>query len=209
MKRNNHFTDFISHHLSLRHCIVSISLISYLNEYWCHQNCEAVAEYCWHNCSIIFSWTKGRKNSIQHHCLYVTVIWSWFIGLHMEMNETFVRFEVFIVVKIQVRVLWVVTLCSVVVGYQCFTGSCYLHLHPAEHYTVSQPRRPWLESDIYLEDIIYVRVLFCFSRCIVFKLCRLAMVVWAALHLAPVVQVKSAVVWAFPEMKWFLSIRMR
>jgi hypothetical protein len=32
------------------------------------------------------------------------------------------------VVMFQVKVFWVVTLCSVVVGYQCFRGPCYLHL---------------------------------------------------------------------------------
>jgi hypothetical protein len=31
-----------------------------------------------------------------------------------------VSFEVFTAVKIEVKVFWVVTLCSVVVGYQCF-----------------------------------------------------------------------------------------
>jgi len=39
-----------------------------------------------------------------------------------------VRFEVFMVVKIQVEVFWVVTLCSIVVGYQCFRGPCCFHL---------------------------------------------------------------------------------
>jgi hypothetical protein len=36
---------------------------------------------------------------------------------------------VFTAVKIQVEVFWVVTPCSVVVGYQCFRGPCCLHLH--------------------------------------------------------------------------------
>jgi hypothetical protein len=37
--------------------------------------------------------------------------------------------EIFMVVKIQVMVFWVMTLCSVVVEYQYFGGSCcYLHL---------------------------------------------------------------------------------
>jgi hypothetical protein len=40
-----------------------------------------------------------------------------------------VRFEVFIAVKIQVEVFWVVMVCSVRVGYQCFGGPCCLHLH--------------------------------------------------------------------------------
>jgi hypothetical protein len=39
---------------------------------------------------------------------------------------TDVRFEALTAVKIQV-VFWVVMPCSVVVGYQCFRGSCQLH----------------------------------------------------------------------------------
>jgi hypothetical protein len=39
-----------------------------------------------------------------------------------------VRFEVFVVVKIQVEVLWVVVLCRVVVGSQNFGGFCCLCL---------------------------------------------------------------------------------
>jgi hypothetical protein len=46
-------------------------------------------------------------------------------GLHIT-NDTRdlkgVTFEVFIAVKIQVKVFWVVMLCNVVVGYQCFGG---------------------------------------------------------------------------------------
>jgi len=45
---------------------------------------------------------------------------------------TYQRFEVFMVVKIQVEVFWVVTACSVVVGYQHFRGLCSLHLHPED-----------------------------------------------------------------------------
>jgi hypothetical protein len=37
-------------------------------------------------------------------------------------------FEVFMMVKIQVEVFWVVTPCNVAVGYQCFGGSCCFHL---------------------------------------------------------------------------------
>jgi hypothetical protein len=40
------------------------------------------------------------------------------------------RFEVFTVEKIQVEVFWVVTPCSVVVGYQRFRVPCCLHLNP-------------------------------------------------------------------------------
>jgi len=38
-----------------------------------------------------------------------------------------VRFEVLMEVKIEVEDFWVVTPCSVVVGYQCFIGPCFLH----------------------------------------------------------------------------------
>jgi hypothetical protein len=41
-------------------------------------------------------------------------------------------------------VFWVVTLCSVVRGYQRFRGMYHLHLQgsPSSHHTTSQPRRP-------------------------------------------------------------------
>jgi hypothetical protein len=66
-----------------------------------------------------------------------------------------VRLEVFTVVKIHVMVLWVVTLCSNVVGYQHFKELCHLQLqHPEDggsmalgntgilqHYMLLQPRR--------------------------------------------------------------------
>jgi hypothetical protein len=38
------------------------------------------------------------------------------------------RFQAFTTVKIQIEILWVVTPCSVVVGYQRFRGPCCLHL---------------------------------------------------------------------------------
>jgi len=37
-------------------------------------------------------------------------------------------FEAFMAAMLQVNVLWVVTVHCVVVGYQCFRGSCCLHL---------------------------------------------------------------------------------
>jgi len=36
-------------------------------------------------------------------------------------------YEALTVVLFQVEVFWVVTPCSVVVGYQCFRGPCHLH----------------------------------------------------------------------------------
>jgi len=38
------------------------------------------------------------------------------------------RFEAPEAMRIQVAVFWVVTPCSVVVGYRCFGGPCCLHL---------------------------------------------------------------------------------
>jgi hypothetical protein len=56
--------------------------------------------------------------------------------------------EAFMAVIFQVEALWVVTPCSVVVGYQIFGGPCYPHVHfgtsetlVPQHYTVSQARR--------------------------------------------------------------------
>jgi hypothetical protein len=54
-------------------------------------------------------------------------------------------------VKNQVEVFWVVTLCSVTVGYRRFGEACF-HGPPnlrnvgiSPHYTASHPRRPELE----------------------------------------------------------------
>jgi hypothetical protein len=44
-------------------------------------------------------------------------------------TTTIVRLEVFMAVKIQTEIFWVVMPCSVVVGYQHFRGPCCLHLH--------------------------------------------------------------------------------
>jgi len=48
----------------------------------------------------------------------------------------YVRFEVFMAVKIQIEVFWVVMPCSVVLGYKHFRGPCCLHLI-TQHYAVS------------------------------------------------------------------------
>jgi len=55
-------------------------------------------------------------------------------------------------VKIQVVVLWVVTSCSIAVGYQRFEGPCCLHLHGEVRgvNTASQPSRSGLEISISL-----------------------------------------------------------
>jgi hypothetical protein len=45
---------------------------------------------------------------------------SLFLLLILIDMEAFARFEAFTAVTFQVMVFWVVTPCSVVVGYQCF-----------------------------------------------------------------------------------------
>jgi len=40
-----------------------------------------------------------------------------------------VRLKVFTVMKIQIVLYCVLTPCSDIVGYQCFRGPCYIHLH--------------------------------------------------------------------------------
>jgi hypothetical protein len=49
--------------------------------------------------------------------------------LHDLNRPHHMRLEVFTVINIQVPVLYVVSPCSYVVGYQSFGGSCWLHLH--------------------------------------------------------------------------------
>jgi hypothetical protein len=50
------------------------------------------------------------------------------IGKEREVREiAYARFEVFMAVKIQDEVFWVVTPCSAMVGYQRFRGPCCVH----------------------------------------------------------------------------------
>jgi hypothetical protein len=52
------------------------------------------------------------------------------------MRKTEARFEVFVAVKIQVKVFWVVILCCVATGYQCMRGPCCLAL--LSHQNITQ-----------------------------------------------------------------------
>jgi len=55
--------------------------------------------------------------------------------LQTELNFS-VRFEVITAVKIQIKVFWVVTPCSVAVRYQYFIGPCCCHLQSEVNYAV-------------------------------------------------------------------------
>jgi len=48
--------------------------------------------------------------------------------LRLVKTNTYVRCEVFTEVKIQIKVFWIVTPCSVAVGYQFFREPYCLHL---------------------------------------------------------------------------------
>jgi len=56
-------------------------------------------------------------------------------------NGYFARFDVFMAVKIQVEVFWVVMPCSVVVGHRRFGGPCCLHLQVLVNYHNSTRRQ--------------------------------------------------------------------
>jgi hypothetical protein len=66
------------------------------------------------------------------HVLIVDIDTEMFISscLRWEFvhSKQLIRFEVFTTIEIQVQFFWVVTPCSVVVGYQRFGGPCCLHL---------------------------------------------------------------------------------
>jgi hypothetical protein len=54
----------------------------------------------------------------------------WPLSDKLVTNEFLAILEVFTAMKINVAVCWVVTPCSVVVGYRRFRSPCCLHLHP-------------------------------------------------------------------------------
>jgi hypothetical protein len=60
-------------------------------------------------------------------------------------GHDFASFEAFTAVTFQVEVVWVVTPCSVVVGYHRFRGPRCLYLYP-QHYMASQPRSHVISS---------------------------------------------------------------
>jgi hypothetical protein len=62
--------------------------------------------------------------------------------------ERFLRFEVLTAMKMSMAVIWVVILCGLADGYQCFTLKMEVnHIH-----TASQPRRPSSTWKASVED---------------------------------------------------------
>jgi len=79
--------------------------------------------------NVILCWKKGQGSLDVFDCLHEERL-SHFNGLFSKISLRFsVSFKTFTAVVVQVEVLWVVTPCSVVIGYQRFRGPCYLHLH--------------------------------------------------------------------------------
>jgi hypothetical protein len=79
------------------------------------------------------------------------------------------RFEVYTEVKNQVEVFWVVTACSVPVGYQHFRGPCCLHLQGEVIGITTQKVSSQDASDCLSNCIIRVsNILFLFiKQCII------------------------------------------
>jgi hypothetical protein len=78
--------------------------------------------------------TKQDRRSPNYHVSYVypptisRFCYVYIIPMTLKIYLIEGTFEVFTTVKIRIEVFWVVTLCSVVVGYQRFGGPCCLHL---------------------------------------------------------------------------------
>jgi hypothetical protein len=58
------------------------------------------------------------------------------------------RFEAFMVMKVPAEVFWVVMLCNVMVGYQCFRGPCCLNLYSEDGGFSSE------DLNLYAYDVI-------------------------------------------------------
>jgi hypothetical protein len=113
--------------------------------FWVQQN-ETV-------CSIIFTLEFAHQHElVKHTTFYFTYIKLFFLTVFnvvKNQQASFeARYEVFMAVKIQIEVFWVVTLCSVLVLPSCWHGGSMDIRNVGiilQHYTMSQPRRPRLE----------------------------------------------------------------
>jgi hypothetical protein len=114
-----------------RDLIMSTDHISILLNYTFPSFCHIFEPSCPH-----------ERAKVGNSAGHVTVLTIFF--LCCDLGKWFLisnaKFGVFTVVEIQVEVLWVMTLCSVVVGYQRFVELCslLLLLHPAESETCMQ-----------------------------------------------------------------------
>jgi len=108
-------------------------------------------------------WVNIPLSSSSESWNQVSLDWLWklyallILLIHLESDVLGSRFDVLMVLKIQVMVFWVVTLCSDVVGYQHLLKLCYPNCQgkvkwrqhcppnigiPPHHCLASQPRRP-------------------------------------------------------------------
>jgi hypothetical protein len=65
-------------------------------------------------------------------CILIMLSRMSFKGRHITYYSNkakLLSIEAFTAVMFRVEVFWVVTPCSGIIGYQCFRGPCYLHLH--------------------------------------------------------------------------------
>jgi hypothetical protein len=80
---------------------------------------------------ITCTWSKWKVTGSAYCVPFFPTFLCSFISLFLSASSLFytdVSFEAFTAVMFQVKVLWVVTPCCVVVGYHRFRGLCCLHL---------------------------------------------------------------------------------
>jgi hypothetical protein len=96
--------------------------------------------------SVHFHWTNLPLSAV----IYL------FHEAFMKRKTNKVRFEVFTAVKTEVVIFWVVMLCSMVVGYQCFGGlCCCLSLGPVQgtflqHFLLAHNITPHLTPTLFI-----------------------------------------------------------
>jgi hypothetical protein len=87
-------------------------------------------------------------------CTNLLLVSGQFIVL--ESKETLTRFEFLVMLKMRIFVFWVVTICSLVSGHQCFQAKCYLHLY-GRIYTTQKARsqkKKKFQNTCFLKGII-------------------------------------------------------
>jgi len=88
----------------------------------CYMSCPSYNTWL-HHCNIIW-WsiqvTKLIMQSFPASCHFLPLKSIFSSAPCLQTPSIYVRLEVFTVMKIQVEVFWVITLCSAAVGYQCY-----------------------------------------------------------------------------------------